>query len=395
MSRVIYILLAFSFTLTAFAIDHECTALVRNTRHKLELKKVVIKDLLSKESFDGRYIKVVRRNQKKAIKFDDKLNVRACSVYHHMSIARDYFLANFDLKQLKRPRKLIARIEMDLGFEESAHFMHENLGTFSNNALTIPPSTASRIADEPWYYEIWFAPKKKVKVENPIQRAADVAASGPVIRSMLTGVLTTQVSELGSELVQGISIDPGYYASSLLLSVGVTAVVPTLIKWGSSVVKKTIYLDSAMIPEVVYHEFTHFALSEHLSISRHSPVVEGVANFYAAMIGDTDAILKNTGGYSKGLVKVTAKRNQMYQYYMEDTAYAQLDFSFKFLYALKSEFGQEFAEKLVFNAILELKNQPLSIKEGLLRSLQVAMINMDASIRDRYRLIELIQDFGF
>ena len=374
------------------AMDAVCTAIVRDEKKRLIKKEVQIKDLVSNSSFAGRYIKVVKSTSDDPVAFDSSESLRACTAYYHMTIARDYFLARFDLKRLKKPRAIVTRIEMDRGFEESAHFMHENNGLFYNNAVTVPPSGPGRLTDKPWYYEIWFAPKKKVKIESSIYKASKLITSGPFLVNMLMGVGQSQATTIGIDLVRGTGFGASYYLKSLGLSLGVTTLVPHIIKWGSRPLKQKIFLDSGMIPEVIYYEYSHFALSEHLSIDRHSPVVEGVANYFAAMIGNTDEILKKSKKYAKGLITIDAKRNKKYEYHMEDKSYAQLDFSFKFLYALKTEFGKEKSEELVFEAARKMgQTQKLELKAGLLPALR-------ASLQTRsevYRFLDLTHQFGF
>ncbi len=391
-------LLTFIFLLSSsvFALEKDCTALVRGKNRKLSLQNVTLKDLVSKTHFQGRYLKIVERNSEKAVSFGSSLSVRACTVYYHSTIAKDYFKKSFELKRLKRPRAITIRIEMDLGFEESVHMMHENNGLFYNNAVTIPPSNSSRIIDKSWFYEIWYAPKKKVRIDSSTYKAADLVSRGPFMASLLLGVGKSQATTIGIDLVRGSTFGTSFYFKTLGLSVGVTALVPNILKWISKPFKSTLYLDSGMIPEVIYHEYTHYALSEVLSIDTHAPVVEGIANYYAAMIGDSDAILDKTRGYSKGLVEINAKNTKNYAYSMEDKKYAQLDFSFKFLYGLKKTFGEEKASQLLFDAIkIMQKREGKELKKDLIPSLKKALTQKDSNLKTQILFNELLQKFGF
>ncbi len=391
-------LLIFIYLLSSslFAFESDCKALVRNHKRKLIVKTVKIKDLVSKTHFHGRYFKVLKRNSEDAIAFNSPDSFRACTVYYHSTLAKDYFKNNFELKRLQRPRAIKLRIEMNLGFEESVHMMHENNGLFYNNAVTIPPSTNSRIIDKPWFYEIWFAPKKPVKIDSSIYRASELVTSGPFMSSLLLGVGQSQATTIGIDLIRGTEFGAGFYTKTLALSIGVTAIVPSLLKWLSKPFKQTLYLDSAMIPEVIYHEYSHYALSEFLSIDKHAPVVEGVANYFAAIIGKTDSILDSTRGHSKGLVEISAKDTKNYKYSMEDKKYAQLDFSFKFLYAIKKTFGQEVGTSIIFNAIKLLSNRTgRELKSDLIPALKEAITKNHNSITNHFKFNSLLQEFGF
>jgi hypothetical protein len=379
-----------------FAFESTCKALVRGKKNKLVVKTVQIKDLVSKTHFHGEYLKVLKRNSEEVIAFDSPDAFRACTVYYHSTIAKDYFKTNFDLKRFERARTLKLRIEMDLGFEESVHMMHENNGLFYNNAVTIPPSGNSRITDKPWHYEIWFAPKKPVKIDNSIYRSSQIVTSGPFMSQLLLGVGQSQATTIGIDLVRGSGFGASFYAKTLAMSVGITAVVPNILKWVSKPFKQNLFLDSGLIPEVIYHEYSHYALSEHLKIDTHAPVVEGVANFFAATIGKTDSILKSTKGYSKGLVEISAKDSKNYAYSMEDKKYAQLDFSFKFLYAFKETYGKEVGTQLIFAAIKEMGlTTGRDLKDDLIPALKKSIFKNQNSLSNHYLFNILLQRFGF
>lgn len=379
-----------------FAFEATCNAIVRTSNHKLRVQQVTIKELVSKTEFRGEYFKVVKQKSEEPILIGSRDSLRACTAYYHSTIAKDYFITNYDLKKFKRKRAITLRVEMDLGFEESSHMMHENNGKFYNNAVTIPPSNRSRLTEKPWHYEIWFAPKKKVKMDSSTHKAAQLITSGPFMSSLIVGVGQSQATTIGVDLVRGSTFGADFYTKTLAMSVGITALIPYTLKWVSKPFKKTIYLDTGLIPEVIYHEYSHYALSENISIDTHSPVVEGIANYFAAIIGKTDSILKKTKGYSKGLMEINAKKDKNYEYYMEDSKYAQLDFTFKFLYGLKDVFGEKLASNLVYESskILGQKNS-MEIKADLLSALKTSLKKLDPSKSKQYKLVKLFQKFGF
>ncbi len=397
---ILAICIFFSCTLTKSYASHtlKCEALVRDHNHQLKTQLVELKDITIQNKFEGRYFKIVEKKNSEAISTDSALAMRACHVYYHLTQAREYFLQNFEIPQVETQRQLIIRLEMEQGFSDAGHFLHENHGKYYNNAITIPPAGRQRLQTiSPWYYEIWFAPKKEVKVKSSIQTAAEIASSAPVMTSLLTGVIEGQATMIGQFFAQGgmyTSIEGKYFINSLLMSVAVTALVPNIIKLASPLIKKEIFLDSAMIPEVIYHEYSHFALSHHIKLDAHSAVSEGIANFYAAMIGKTDAILKKSRKFAKGLSIVSARDNKNYEYFMEDQRYAQHDFTFKYLYGIKTDFGQPMAEQLIFQASRELKQRTPSLKKDLIPAIfKAQQLQNDPSAF--YRLHALTQKYGF
>ena len=46
--------------------------------------------------------------------------------------------------------------------------------------------------------------------------------------------------------------------------------------------RKWYLLDSALIPEIIYHEYAHIALSDHLGLNHSTAVIEGMADFCRA-----------------------------------------------------------------------------------------------------------------
>ncbi len=396
--NVLLICIFFS-TFKVLAKDHQCVAQVRSASHKLVSSLVTINDLKDGDSFSGKFFKIVEGINKEPIKFDSPLSMRACHVYYHLSKARDYFV-NLGLDHLDRASAITIRLEITRGFSDVGHFLHEKHGEFHNNALTIPESDKKKHESiESWGKEIWFAPMKKVKVQSNMNKAADIASSNSMLKNMFLGVIEGQMITIGQQIAAGAKLtllEGEYYLKSILMSVGVMALIPNVIKLTTSAFKKTIFLDSAMIPEVIYHEYSHYALSPFVDISKHSPVTEGIANFYAALISNTDTILAKSNKYMKGLVKISSKQNKMYDFYMEDSAYSQLDFTFKFLYALKENLGEDKATQLVLFASKKLKGRELSIKGGLLDSLFDAVLEFNKSEQAiiQAKLHRVIQSFG-
>jgi hypothetical protein len=145
---------------------------------------------------------------------------------------------------------------------------------------------------------------------------------------------------------------------------------------------------------VIYHEYSHFALSHHIKLDSHSAVSEGIANFFAAMIGKTDAILKKAKKYAKGLAIVSAQDNKNYEYYMEDQRYAQFDYAFKYLYALKTEFGEELATNYIYHASQKLNQRSPKLKSDLVPALFQA-VQTETNPSYIYRLHQITQKFGF
>ncbi len=356
------ILLLFFFVATLSNLRaYECSAWTRDDDKNLVLKKVTLNDLASDNSFSGRYFNIVSSISETPIAFnaslENELQIRACTVYYHLTIARNYFLNQFPENHVRGLKTITIRIEMPYSFIDSSHFMHEDFKTY-NNSLTIPASNAAKLDSiAPWNYEIWFAPAKKVKVDNSVEQAAKMLGSSTAQESLRLGVLTSAASNFASQLAQGMTItsfDGKVQIQSLVLSLAIVTVTPWLIEQFSSLVKRSIYLDTALIPEVIYHEFAHIALSRHLKLTHHSPIIEGLANYFAAAVGKMPAILHKTKKLARGLDKLKVNNKVKYESWMEDQKYAQYGFVLALLAEIRREIGDVNADKLIYHAHTKL-----------------------------------------
>lgn len=364
------------FASTAFAEDVTCTALVRNGKHSLVEKKVSLPHITSDDSFTGRYFKIVESKNNEAIKLNDKnLSLRACTVYYHLSKARQYFLDEFQDRHVRNLRQLTIRIEMPYSFIDSSHFMDEKFKSY-NNSLTIPPSGRNRVSEvEPWDYEVWFAPKKSIKKKNAVEQASRLLNSPAAQENLRLGVFTGVGSLMATQFAQGVtltSLEGRMYVQSLVVSMLAVTVTPWAIEKTSSLVKQSLYLDTALIPEVIYHEYAHVALARYLRPSHHSSIIEGMANFFAADIGKTNAILKKTKGLSKGLDKVDAKKKIMFDSWMEDQSYAQYGFTFGLLYDVQQALGSADGRDVIYRAHQKLSASS-SVRHDLPRAIEEAI----------------------
>lgn len=378
MRRLFFSLLFLSTSV--FAQEITCEALVRNRNHKLVKEKVALEDISEPGSFSGRFFKIVSAKDDKAITFNQgDLSFRACTTYYHLTKARNYFINHFQDRHVRNLRQLVIRVEMPYSFIDSSHFMSDDYKTY-NNSLTIPPSGGNKLTEvNPWNYEIWFAPKKKIKRKNAIQQAAKILQGQQAQESLRIGVLANVGSNIATQVAQGLtltSLEGKMYVESFLVSMVAVTVTPWIIEKLSGIIKNTIYLDTALIPEVIYHEFGHIAFAKHLKPTHHSPIIEGYANYFAADIGNTDTILKNTRSYSKGLDKLNGNKRIMYDTWMEERQYAQYGFTFGLLWDIRKALGPEAARQLLYKAHQKL-NSSSNVRADLLTVIE-------NTVRDTY-----------
>jgi hypothetical protein len=351
----------------------ECSAWTRDENKNLKIENVTLSDLETNKFFSGKYFKIVLDKSETAVSLDDaNLSVRACTLYYHLTLARNYFLEQFSDTYLKKLKPITIRIEMPYSFIDSSHYMHEDFKSY-NNSLTIPPSNNNKLDTiTSWDFEIWFAPAKKIKIDNSVEQAAKLLGSSTAQESLRLGVFSTTASNFVTQLAQGMTVtsfEGKLHVQSLLLSLSIVTFTPWLIEKFAALAKRTVYLDTALIPEVIYHEFAHIALSKHLKLTHHSPIVEGMANYFAVAVGNSPAILHKTKSFARGLDKLKVSKDIKYESWMEDQKYAQYGFVLALLGEIKKQLGNTNADKLIYHAHTKL-NASSSVAVDLTKAIQ-------------------------
>ena len=158
--------------------------------------------------------------------------------------------------------------------------------------------------------------------------------------------------------------------------------------------EKYYYLDTAMIPEIIYHEFSHMALSDHLVISHSTPVNEGMADYFATTLGDNAHIASKIKRYSMAMPKDGKNKNNYNPMY-ETKVLANSDFVLSVLWSVRKEFPED-ANQLIYKAREFLNTDSSNIQNdltaALLESCQTVCENPRA---DRMKLREVFTSRGF
>ncbi len=67
----------------------------------------------------------------------------------------------------------------------------------------------------------------------------------------------------------------------------------------------------ALVPEIIYHEYAHIALSDSLELTHSTAVIEGMADFFAGKIGGNHKLAMHIKKHNTFSGK-NAKRKQQY-----------------------------------------------------------------------------------
>ena len=350
-TKILVLLSLFSFS--ALAIDHEMEALVRSDLANMPVtEKVTLTNLVSDDSFDGEFFKIVKGKSQDAVKFSEEkhLTFRAATAYYHLMKARSFFVDVVKSEYVKNIPKMTIRIEHSNQFSELGHFAHDNLEPQFNNALTIPAGKGLESRGvQPWGMEIWFRPSKKInikdlRVNNLQQQEFQVLLSqfrDQIRMQSLQRFLSNIAVAYTNNDYQGPS---PFSQESLIRTVGSTLIIEAgyllmdpLTKMLS---RKWYWLDTAMIPEIIYHEYSHAALSDALVLSHSTAVIEGMADFFAGQIADSPKLATRIKKYNTYNGK-NAKRKQDYMIQFEMQDYANTDFVFGMLWEMKKVVGDK------------------------------------------------------
>lgn len=355
----IILIIAFFIIATSFSHGKSFKAVVRTENNRATEEMVELEDLVSDSSFDGKYFKIVKGKSDEAIKFDADADLvfRAATSYYHLSLARNYFVNKVKSEYVSQFEKMIIRIEHSNQFSELGHFAHDNLDPQFNNALTVPggKGLASR-GVKPWGTEIWFRSKKKIHISDlntnglanqefkVLMRGFRNQIHMQSLQRFLAGAVTVLVS--GSTRSDPFSTDNliRTVGSSLIMEFGYQFIDPIT----KATSRKWYWLDTALIPEIIYHEYAHAALSDSLVLSHSTAIIEGMADFFAGQIAGSPKLAKHIKKYNTFNGK-NAKRKQDYVIQFEMSEYANTDFVFGLLWEIKNILGEEKGEAFMFD----------------------------------------------
>ncbi|HXH31568.1 MAG TPA: hypothetical protein VNJ01_12190 [Bacteriovoracaceae bacterium] len=336
----------------------ELPALVRTEDNKPVEEVVTLIDLISNDGFDGQHFKIVNGKGTQAISFRDNpdLTFRAATAYYHLTRAREYFLTNLGSSYVASLPKMIIRLEHINKFSKLGHFANDELEPQYNNALTIPAGTglASR-GVRPWDIEIWFRPSKKIHISEIKVHGSEAAEYKALMKSYRD---QSRVQSLSRFLSQGISsmidsessIDP-FSTNSLIRTVGSSVLLEAAYHFYDPLTKvfqqKWYWLDTAMVPEIIYHEFAHAALSDHLDLTHSTAVIEGMADFFAGQIADSPKLATHIRDHNTYNGK-NARNKQVFKEIFETAEYANTDFVFGLLWEMKRIVGAENGDAFMY-----------------------------------------------
>lgn len=369
----------------------EFEVLVRDNKEGYSFVTKKLDELYCGNKFEGKYFKIVKGTSEDAIEFsnEDKVLLRkAANVYYHLTKARDYWVNDIKSDFVSKIPQVIVRLDITNAFSDVRHFKHEELEKNYNNAWTIPEGQEPSFLKNPkkWGKEIWFSPVKQIKTRdliesdgsNPIHESL-VLIKDPLIEFSKNNLIYT-----GLNMLVAPAINQSYLLDNAVTNLGILAILYGSIEVTKHMdkffVEKYYYIDTAMIPEIVYHEYAHIAMSDHLKTVHSVPVIEGMADYFASRIAKREKMYEKMDDFSTNRFK-DINNKSLYSPYLEGAWNATSDFTLSLLWKGKKEFdvinnnrikkNQPIIadyDKLVFRAHFEL-DENSDIANGLTRAL--------------------------
>lgn len=409
MKKYFVALMAFTMALSSNASNGPVlTVLKRGEKNlKVYLEKEELDNLESNESFDGKYFKLVLGKNKEAISLtekDEKILVKAASVYYHLSKAREFWVTRMQSQVAVEMPKIVVRLEITNVFDELGHFAHDNRNPQYNNALSVPegetPSRVPANKQDKWGKEIWFRPKK-----NILSKDLPTAGPNPITTSLMAlenPVLGFLQDQFNLQLMQNFFY-PSYVgrpvSNDVVQLIGTYALLKVIIhgsKYADPLfMDKYYYLDSAMVPEIVVHEYNHMVLSDHLAMTHSTPVNEGMSDYFVAVMSKKKKIYAKVRGHSNAAAK-DPQNKRPYSHWDESNRMATGDFTLSVLWDVRETLGEESGDKVIYQARRYLKTESSTISEGLLRAiLRACDDKCEEPRRDKLKLYQTFQKKGF
>jgi hypothetical protein len=384
------------FSVTALAQPQEfCEksfeVLERQKKDNYEFVSRPLEKLYCNNTFEGKHFKIVYATENNAIAFDheNKILVRkAANVYHHLTVARNFWVGKIASQYVESLPQITIRIDITNAYSNTRHFKNEEQEKNFNNAWSTPEGeTPSFVKDKmKWGKEIWFSPMKKIESrsevknegENPIHQGL-LAIREPVVEYNKSALIYQGMSFLvGSAINQSSLLDQALQrVGTIAVLYGLTEVTKYMDKM---FVEKYYYIDTAMVPEIIYHEFAHIAMSDTMKTVHSVPVIEGMADYFAAAIAMRKKMYDRVKGFSVNKSK-DVNTKLLYHPFLEGSWNATSDYSLSILWLARKKFEEQNEKRqkkgqdplvnydqLVFDAHLNL-DETSDIANGLTRAL--------------------------
>jgi hypothetical protein len=337
---------------------------VRDEHGAIVVQPLEIPALIREGFAETSRFKVVNHRDSEALALDHSPDgERAATVLYHLEYAYAKMLPRVGSETMNGLGQVVVRLNTPNQFSSTVHFVREELDPLFNNISAIPTSDDDRMEKYPaWGSELWIRPVKAESVPSGFKAFDD--QSKQVRGVMLEGTVasvTTQFAQSSS--AYNHLVDPVLHLQQLGVGIALSVGLPELFAWIGRNTNKTVELDAAMVPEILYHEFAHLALSKWAPIGMSTPVLEGYANFFALEISGLKEIAVKLGSYGKNFKGPEAKGVSRYQVLHENSDYAWEGFTVQLLERVRDTLGDELGSRVIVDSVRMLYHSKKPINE--------------------------------
>lgn len=309
-----------------------------------------LEKLYCTNKFEGEHFKIVLGTEDEAISFDheDKLLLRkAANVYYHLTVARGFWIDQIKSDYVKGLKQITVRLDITNAYSNVRHFKNAEQEKNYNNALSVPEGQTPRVAGQQkkWFKEIWFSPMKKIEARkevksegnNPIHESL-VLIKDPIWDMNESALIYGALNWIKTPSINGSVVleDALKRLGALAIIYGVMQTTKHMDKW---FVNKYYYIETAMVPEIIYHEYAHIAMSDTMKTVHSVPVIEGMADYFATRVANRKMMYDELKDFANNRSK-DPNNKDLYHPYLEGAWNATSDFSLSVLWLGKKEFDK-------------------------------------------------------
>ena len=352
----------------------------RNRKGKVIFSEVEFPQLLNQRFAESADFKIVSQKDSQPVewsKLSEEDRLRAATLMHHLSIAKTFFLEVMKSEEVRKLEQVVIRMNFINDWNRLGYWSHENANPQFNTSHTIPAGKAIKTGVT-WNREIWFRPAKPISVKEMLAKQEDPL--NPTVKLARESVYPSQISagvQNGFRFMFGNGNNAQQFLTSSTHQLGVVAAIE-----GAFLLMKQInrallpnhyYIDTALVPEVIYHEFAHVALSDYLVPNIGTPVNEGMADYFAAWIAGGPQLAMKIKQYAQGFER-NGKKKIQYGTELENRTQSTAGFVLGFLWGLhdtKKGLGPEMTRTLVWSTRSHLNTFKSEIRSDLAQALRV------------------------
>lgn len=207
-----------------------------------------------------------------------------------------------------------------------------------------------------WGYEIWFRPIKEIPISRELRKQVK-----KVIRSYLPRTPTISGDVLIISGIEAVSSDNfqaalGNTATDLfqdyLINTAVRFIIPEVF---ALFLRGNYFLDTALIPEVIYHEYTHYMMADAVEPIVNSTLLEGFADYFATKVSGRLTLADELGDYGRLIESRDALSRDVYSLSLDSNQGLGSDFVLSVLYEIESYVSLYESRDDVIKRIFEMR----------------------------------------